>query len=155
MYVFCIFVLAPVQRNWACFTWKGVPEIRSLLLLLLLLMVTSGPLWRMPFPAFRQFHMETVWATHTTQTGSIIEAHTFSLLVDLCVCVCVRACVRTCVCACVRLQAPLAWEREKERFQTKVMASRNTFPRRWLTRKQSTPLFRFACRKYAILFQRN
>ena len=33
---FCIFVFAPVQRNWACFTWKGALEIRSLLLLLLL-----------------------------------------------------------------------------------------------------------------------
>ena len=31
MHVFCIFVFAPVQRNWACFTWKGALEIRSLL----------------------------------------------------------------------------------------------------------------------------
>ena len=28
----CIFVFAPVQRKWACFTWKGALEIRSLLL---------------------------------------------------------------------------------------------------------------------------
>ena len=28
----CIFVFAPVQCNWACFTWKGALEIRSLLL---------------------------------------------------------------------------------------------------------------------------
>ena len=38
MHVFCIFVFAPVQRNWACFTWKDALEIRSLLLLLF-----SGP----------------------------------------------------------------------------------------------------------------
>ena len=31
-YTFCVFVFAPVQRNWACFTWKGTLEIRSLLL---------------------------------------------------------------------------------------------------------------------------
>ena len=37
MHVSCIFVFAPVQRNWACFTWKGALEIRSILLLLLLL----------------------------------------------------------------------------------------------------------------------
>ena len=36
MRVFRIFVFAPVQRNWACFTWKGAPEIRSLSLLLLI-----------------------------------------------------------------------------------------------------------------------
>ena len=30
------FVFAPVQRNGACFTWKGALEVRSLLLLLLL-----------------------------------------------------------------------------------------------------------------------
>ena len=30
-----IFVFEPVQRNWACFTWKGALEICSLLLLLL------------------------------------------------------------------------------------------------------------------------
>ena len=29
------FIFAPVQCNWACFTWKGTLEIRSLLLLLL------------------------------------------------------------------------------------------------------------------------
>ena len=35
LFVFvCFFVFAPVQRNWACFTWKGALEIRSLLLLL-------------------------------------------------------------------------------------------------------------------------
>ena len=28
---FCIFVFAPVQCNWACSTWKGALEIRSLL----------------------------------------------------------------------------------------------------------------------------
>ena len=39
MDVFCIFVVAPVQRNGACFTWKGALEIRSLLLLLLLLLL--------------------------------------------------------------------------------------------------------------------
>ena len=32
MHVFCIFVFAPIQRSWACFTWKGALEIRSLLL---------------------------------------------------------------------------------------------------------------------------
>ena len=37
MHVFCIFVFAPVQRSSACFMWKGALEIRSLLLLLLLL----------------------------------------------------------------------------------------------------------------------
>ena len=37
MHVFCIFVFAPVQCNCACFTWKGALEIRSLLLLSLLL----------------------------------------------------------------------------------------------------------------------
>ena len=31
---FVFFVFAPVQRNRACFTWKGTLEIRSLLLLL-------------------------------------------------------------------------------------------------------------------------
>ena len=37
MHVFCfVFVFAPVQRNGACFAWKGTLEIRSLLLLLLL-----------------------------------------------------------------------------------------------------------------------
>ena len=46
MHVFCIFVFAPVQRNWACFTLKDTLEICSLsflllLLLLLLLAVTS------------------------------------------------------------------------------------------------------------------
>ena len=35
MHVFCIFVFAPVQHNWVCFTWKGALETRSLLLLLL------------------------------------------------------------------------------------------------------------------------
>ena len=35
MHAFSIFVFAPVQRNWACFTWKSTLEIRSLLLLLL------------------------------------------------------------------------------------------------------------------------
>ena len=35
MHVFCIFVFALVQHNWAYFTWKGTQEIRSLLLLLL------------------------------------------------------------------------------------------------------------------------
>ena len=35
-FVLCVF--GPVQRNWACFTWKGALEIRSLLLLLLLLL---------------------------------------------------------------------------------------------------------------------
>ena len=29
------FVFAPVQQNWACFTWKGALEIRSFFLLLL------------------------------------------------------------------------------------------------------------------------
>ena len=33
-HVFYMFVFAPVQCNWACFTWKGTLEIRSLLLLL-------------------------------------------------------------------------------------------------------------------------
>ena len=32
MHVFCIFVFAPVQYNWACFTWKDALEICSLLL---------------------------------------------------------------------------------------------------------------------------
>ena len=41
MHVFCIFVFAPVQHNWACFTWKGALEICSLLLLLLLLLYKS------------------------------------------------------------------------------------------------------------------
>ena len=36
MHVFSIFAFAPVQHNWACFTWKGTLEICSLLLLLLL-----------------------------------------------------------------------------------------------------------------------
>ena len=31
MHVFCIFVFAPVQRNLACFIWKGALEIHSLL----------------------------------------------------------------------------------------------------------------------------
>ena len=35
MHAFSIFVFAPVQRNWACFTWKSALEICSLLLLLL------------------------------------------------------------------------------------------------------------------------
>ena len=35
MHVFCIFVFALVQRNWACFTWKGALEICLLLPLLL------------------------------------------------------------------------------------------------------------------------
>ena len=34
--MFCILVFAPVQRNWACFTWKGALEISSILLSLLL-----------------------------------------------------------------------------------------------------------------------
>ena len=38
MYVFCIFLFAPVQRNSACSTWKGALEICSLLLFLLLLL---------------------------------------------------------------------------------------------------------------------
>ena len=37
MHAFSIFVFAPVQRNWACFTQKSALEIHSLLLLLLLL----------------------------------------------------------------------------------------------------------------------
>ena len=28
--MFCIFIFAPVQRNWACFTWKGALELHSL-----------------------------------------------------------------------------------------------------------------------------
>ena len=36
MHIFSIFVFALVQRNWACFTWKGPLEICSLLLLSLL-----------------------------------------------------------------------------------------------------------------------
>ena len=31
-HAFSIFVFAPVQRSWACFTWKSALEIRSLLL---------------------------------------------------------------------------------------------------------------------------
>ena len=42
MHVFHIFVFAPVQRSWACFTWKGALEIRSLLLLLLLLLFSQA-----------------------------------------------------------------------------------------------------------------
>ena len=34
MHAFSIFVLAPVQRHWACFTWKSALEIPSLLFLL-------------------------------------------------------------------------------------------------------------------------
>ena len=30
MHAFSIFVFAPVQRNWACFTWKSALEIPSL-----------------------------------------------------------------------------------------------------------------------------
>ena len=37
MHAFSIFVFAPAQHNWACFTWKSALEIRSLSLLLLLL----------------------------------------------------------------------------------------------------------------------
>ena len=33
MHAFFIFVFAPVQRNWACFTWKSALEICSLKLL--------------------------------------------------------------------------------------------------------------------------
>ena len=42
MHVFCIFVFALVQRNWAYFTWKGTLEIRSLLSLLSKLTLTDG-----------------------------------------------------------------------------------------------------------------
>ena len=31
LHAFSIFVFAPVQHNWACFTWKSALEIRSLL----------------------------------------------------------------------------------------------------------------------------
>ena len=41
MHVFCIFVFAPVQRNWARFTWKGALEVHPLLLLLLFHYVTE------------------------------------------------------------------------------------------------------------------
>ena len=34
-----MFVFAPAQRNWVCFTWKSALEICSLLLLLLLLLL--------------------------------------------------------------------------------------------------------------------
>ena len=44
MRVFCIFVFAPVQHNWACFTWTGTLEIWSLLLLLLLLTLQIAPM---------------------------------------------------------------------------------------------------------------
>ena len=43
MHAFSIFVFAPVQRNWACFTWKSALEIRSLLLLLFLLLLPTYP----------------------------------------------------------------------------------------------------------------
>ena len=36
---FVFFVFALVQRNWACFTWKGALEVRSLLLLLVVVVV--------------------------------------------------------------------------------------------------------------------
>ena len=45
MHVFCIFVFAPVQRSWACFTWKGALEVCSLLLLSLQLMHTCVQNW--------------------------------------------------------------------------------------------------------------
>ena len=49
MHVFCIFVFAPVQ-HWACFTWKGALEIRSLSSLLL------NDRWKEPYTksTFRQ-----------------------------------------------------------------------------------------------------
>ena len=40
-HAFSIFVFAPVQHNWACFTWKSALEICSLLLLLLLISLRS------------------------------------------------------------------------------------------------------------------
>ena len=42
--VFCIFVFAPVQRNWACFTWKGALELCSLLLfiIIIIIIITDG-----------------------------------------------------------------------------------------------------------------
>ena len=43
MHVFCISVFALVQHNWACFTWKGAVETRSLLLLILLILSTPPP----------------------------------------------------------------------------------------------------------------
>ena len=39
------FVFASVQRNWACFTWKGALEIRSLLLLLFYRDLAFSPTW--------------------------------------------------------------------------------------------------------------
>ena len=39
--VFCILVFAPVQRSWACFTWKGALEIHSFFFFFLLLLFSS------------------------------------------------------------------------------------------------------------------
>ena len=67
MHVFCIFVFAPVQHNWACFTWKGAIQIRSLLLLLLLL--------------------QAGWISHTY----MLLAHDFC-----CCCCCCSCCCASC-----------------------------------------------------------
>ena len=45
------FVFAPVQRNWACFTWKGALEICSLLLVALFIIPCNTP------PSIRQTYL--------------------------------------------------------------------------------------------------
>ena len=39
MHVFCIFVLAPVQRNLACVIWKGTLEIHSFIIIIIIVII--------------------------------------------------------------------------------------------------------------------
>ena len=76
LHVFCSFVFAPVQRNWACFTWKGALEIRSLLLSLFLVLFS------------------TVYGT-----VSIL-----CVILHLCYIVSMHYCLKNCVCALLCLR---------------------------------------------------
>ena len=69
MHVFCIFVFAPVQRNWACFIWKGALEIRSSLLLssslsLLLLLMLTVPQGRIRWDSYKCYYTQIQTEDH-------------------------------------------------------------------------------------------
>ena len=63
IHVFCIFVFAPVQRKWACSTWKGALEIRSLLLLLQLVYLVHSDVQLKLFMCVCPWY-ESLWALH-------------------------------------------------------------------------------------------
>ena len=81
MHVFCIFVFAPVQCSWACFTWNGALELRSSLLLILLLFVSRN---KPPYHADKQVHRAcmTLWRAEVA-TATLVMQRIKSQTVEL------------------------------------------------------------------------